>query len=57
MSRRYAEQAVSEHTTLSDFKMYSSTVLKARHWHEARAIARARAVTRANEEKGGLDGR
>ena len=57
MSRRYAEQAVSEHTTLSDFKMYSSTVLKVRHWHEARAIARARAVTRANEEKGGLGGR
>ena len=28
-----------------------------RPWHDARAIARARAVTRANQEKGGLRGR
>ena len=28
-----------------------------RPWHDARAIARARAVTRANQEKRGLRGR
>ena len=28
-----------------------------RPWHDARAIARARAITRANQEKGSLGGR
>ena len=28
-----------------------------RPWHDAQAIARARAITRANQEKGGLGGR
>ena len=30
---------------------------KLRPWHDALAIARARSVTRANQEKGGLGGR
>ena len=30
---------------------------KCRPWHDVRAIARARAITRANEEKGSLGGR
>ena len=33
------------------------TAYSNRPWHDARAIARARAITRANEEKGSLGSR
>ena len=36
---------------------HTHTHIHNRPWHDARAIARARAITRANQEKGGLRGR
>ena len=42
-----------------DFYFFSRIFVEVqgRPWHDARAIARARAITRANQEKGGLRGR
>ena len=37
--------------------MTKKLINKSRPWHDARAIARTRAITRANQEKGGLGGR
>ena len=40
-----------------DLCTMQQNVIPNRLWHDARAIARARGITRANKGKGGLGGR